>query len=113
MDIAVKATASRIGCASCAATGIYGRSNVTPTSLRRCCQKRSGGLQKLLLESDLQAGELGFEPRQTDPESVVLPLHYSPKENPDIGFGQPLSGCPAHDNGILASSPAADKTRNN
>ena len=25
-----------------------------------------------------QAGELGFEPRRTDPESVVLPLHYSP-----------------------------------
>ena len=23
-------------------------------------------------------GELGFEPRQTDPESVVLPLHHSP-----------------------------------
>ena len=23
-------------------------------------------------------GELGFEPRLTDPESVVLPLHYSP-----------------------------------
>ena len=27
------------------------------------------------------AGVLGFEPRQTDPESVVLPLHYTP-----IGF---------------------------
>ncbi len=27
----------------------------------------------------LSAGELGFEPRLTDPESVVLPLHYSPK----------------------------------
>jgi hypothetical protein len=25
-----------------------------------------------------QAGELGFEPRLTDPESVVLPLHHSP-----------------------------------
>ena len=24
------------------------------------------------------AGELGFEPRQNDPESFVLPLHYSP-----------------------------------
>lgn len=24
-------------------------------------------------------GDLGFEPRQTDPESVVLPLHQSPK----------------------------------
>jgi hypothetical protein len=24
-------------------------------------------------------GELGFEPRQADPESAVLPLHHSPK----------------------------------
>ena len=24
------------------------------------------------------AGEPGFEPRQADPESAVLPLHYSP-----------------------------------
>jgi hypothetical protein len=24
------------------------------------------------------AGELGFEPRQTESESVVLPLHHSP-----------------------------------
>src|SRR6516164_2615277 len=27
----------------------------------------------------LLAGELGFEPRQTESESVVLPLHHSPK----------------------------------
>ncbi len=26
------------------------------------------------------AGGLGFEPRQTDPESVVLPLHHPPTE---------------------------------
>src|SRR5258706_6706568 len=25
-----------------------------------------------------KTGDLGFEPRQTDPESVVLPLHQSP-----------------------------------
>ncbi len=25
-----------------------------------------------------EAGELGFEPRQADPESAVLPLHHSP-----------------------------------
>lgn len=30
---------------------------------------------KLLI---LLAGELGFEPRLNDPESFVLPLHYSP-----------------------------------
>jgi len=28
--------------------------------------------------SSRQAGELGFEPRQADPESAVLPLHHSP-----------------------------------
>ena len=27
------------------------------------------------------AGELGFEPRQADPESAVLPLHHSPIES--------------------------------
>ena len=26
----------------------------------------------------IMAGELGFEPRRNDPESFVLPLHYSP-----------------------------------
>ena len=26
----------------------------------------------------MQTGELGFEPRLNDPESFVLPLHYSP-----------------------------------
>lgn len=31
-----------------------------------------GGLEKS------KTGELGFEPRQTAPEAVVLPLHYSP-----------------------------------
>src|SRR5205823_3416280 len=28
------------------------------------------------------AGELGFEPRQADPESAVLPLHHSPRRPP-------------------------------
>src|SRR3954471_7566127 len=28
-----------------------------------------------------EAGELGFEPRLTESESVVLPLHHSPKEH--------------------------------
>ena len=27
-----------------------------------------------------KTGELGFEPRQTAPEAVVLPLHYSPRK---------------------------------
>ena len=29
-------------------------------------------------ETEEEAGELGFEPRLSDPESLVLPLHYSP-----------------------------------
>jgi len=28
-----------------------------------------------------ETGELGFEPRLSDPESLVLPLHYSPKSH--------------------------------
>jgi hypothetical protein len=27
----------------------------------------------------MKSGELGFEPRQADPESAVLPLHHSPR----------------------------------
>jgi hypothetical protein len=34
--------------------------------------------------SDL-AGEPGFEPRQTESESVVLPLHHSPTAETDLG----------------------------
>ncbi len=32
-----------------------------------------------VIEGTEKTGEQGFEPRLTDPESVVLPLHYSPK----------------------------------
>jgi uncharacterized protein len=42
-------------------------------------QKRHKFLVLFGLRRFRKAGELGFEPRQTDPESVVLPLHYSPK----------------------------------
>src|SRR5665213_3171143 len=31
------------------------------------------------IHKEILAGELGFEPRQTESESVVLPLHHSPK----------------------------------
>jgi hypothetical protein len=31
------------------------------------------------------AASLGLEPRQTDPESVVLPLHYEAKQPVNIG----------------------------
>src|ERR1700676_2701949 len=33
----------------------------------------------MLLRLTALAGELGFEPRQTESESVVLPLHHSPR----------------------------------
>ena len=33
-----------------------------------------------LILNGLQSGDLGFEPRLTDPESVVLPLHQSPRD---------------------------------
>ena len=32
------------------------------------------------------AGEPGFEPRQTESESVVLPLHHSPTDPDEKGF---------------------------
>ena len=35
-------------------------------------KEKLGGLEKA------KTGELGFEPRRTAPEAVVLPLHYSP-----------------------------------
>ena len=40
-------------------------------------------------------GEQGFEPRLTDPESVVLPLHYSPTNRTTINFTRTneFSGC--------------------
>ena len=37
--------------------------------------------QVFLIANVAASGEQGFEPRLTDPESVVLPLHYSPKPN--------------------------------
>jgi hypothetical protein len=39
--------------------------------------KSSFGISRLVGLADV-AGELGFEPRQTESESVVLPLHHSP-----------------------------------
>ena len=38
----------------------------------------AGKCEKCLFAGFLLAGELGFEPRQTESESVVLPLHHSP-----------------------------------
>ena len=39
---------------------------------------RTGKSQDVQSDSAVVAGELGFEPRQTESESVVLPLHHSP-----------------------------------
>ena len=36
------------------------------------------GAKSLCCKGKTVAGELGFEPRQTESESVVLPLHHSP-----------------------------------
>src|SRR5208337_3317032 len=33
------------------------------------------------IQSFTATGDLGFEPRLTDPESVVLPLHQSPRDS--------------------------------
>src|SRR5262245_20211599 len=43
----------------------------------RCAPSGAGSSPKNLLGS--RTGDLGFEPRLTDPESVVLPLHQSPR----------------------------------
>src|SRR5438445_8243300 len=59
--------------------------------------------------NELQAGELGFEPRQADPESAVLPLHHSPKafafarQNSRLGRGPRF--------GILSWFANCDKSR--
>ena len=46
-------------------------------SLGTQCHPMAPHVTKEVLESK-KTGELGFEPRLTEPESVVLPLHYSP-----------------------------------
>ena len=38
----------------------------------------TGVTGKIIWDGNKKTGEQGFEPRLTDPESVVLPLHYSP-----------------------------------
>src|ERR1700683_3349214 len=55
----------------CLASATATRSANTPCAgaiVQKCVKKRK----------ESQTGELGFEPRQTDSETVVLPLHYSP-----------------------------------
>jgi hypothetical protein len=51
---------------------------VFPGTLPKLCQPYGKLLDYTRKHGKKQAGELGFEPRLTDPESVVLPLHYSP-----------------------------------
>jgi hypothetical protein len=50
------------------------------------------------------AGELGFEPRQTESESVVLPLHHSPINYQPIQYVTALCSAIACD-GILQKIP--------
>ena len=62
--------------------------------------RHSGALPRFLpprlYYRDWLAGELGFEPRQTESESVVLPLHHSPIDRgPDLTHGvSPADRCP-------------------
>jgi hypothetical protein len=84
-----------------------------------CC------LHKLLIESDLQAGELGFEPRKLDPTnaSFVLSSGFLEEGQHITGIlwtrsvkdrqerpnrGEVGQGCHVHSGGILW--PTADKT---
>ena len=57
--------------------------NASPMSRGRCCQIVASTFSILSYYTGItgfrKAGELGFEPRQADPESAVLPLHHSPK----------------------------------
>ena len=56
--------------------------NASPMSLRSCCQNVASRFAAFSYYTGIsgfrKAGDLGFEPRLTDPESVVLPLHQSP-----------------------------------
>jgi hypothetical protein len=56
--------------------------NASPMSLRSCCQSVASTFSTSPYYTGIfgfrKAGDLGFEPRLTDPESVVLPLHQSP-----------------------------------
>ena len=87
--------------------------NASPMSLRGCCQNVASRFRVVSYHTGIigfrEAGELGFEPRQADPESAVLPLHHSPKArrlclgkrspitSPDviivIGNGQVILSC--------------------
>ena len=44
----------------------------------RCCASKRGSAGRGAARFQEETGELGFEPRQADPESAVLPLHHSP-----------------------------------
>ena len=41
-------------------------------------EKNEAGRNSFVTTGLISTGELGFEPRQADPESAVLPLHHSP-----------------------------------
>src|SRR4029077_14076174 len=56
--------------------------NASPMSPGRCCQIVASAFPLLTYNTGIfgfrKIGELGFEPRLTESESVVLPLHHSP-----------------------------------
>ena len=49
-----------------------------PKSQTGCGSAANAGAAITINKKMEKTGDLGFEPRQTDPESVVLPLHQSP-----------------------------------
>src|SRR5690242_8942523 len=56
------------------------------------CRRYSGALADQSGDCPELAGEPGFEPRQTESESVVLPLHHSPTVSEQIQPVSELSG---------------------
>ena len=56
----------------------FSSKSIEPWAIKRLIAKDfEASIRGKRFESD-KTGELGFEPRQTAPEAVVLPLHYSP-----------------------------------
>ena len=49
------------------------------STLHLKARHRTVGVRLVSVAAVSLAGELGFEPRQTESESVVLPLHHSPR----------------------------------
>ena len=87
---AVDAGELRVGLLAVPGPGLLHRSTPMPCTYRafRPLSRSRGSPQVVIW---WEAGDLGFEPRLTDSESVVLPLHQSPKSSGDSDFSRILS----------------------